>query len=700
MSESPKDPLLRAFKATCNLLSVPFSKEFCTLGLERIEGYVHPDSMEIIAERLGLSCDIRAMGFQDFLDADVPVLFSSRENHIYVLMPNRVEREYELFDAQSDKSDLVEVEQLRSLFAGYGALLCEKTYLEERTEEICKRWQSDSWFFSVFRQLKSYLGFILIASFLINIFALCLPVFIMNIYDRVIPYSAWTTLQSFVTAIILIMTFEFIVMWVRGFLLGHFSEGINLTLSTSLFEKTIRLKLCDAPISSGVFLQTRRNFIMIKELLTSLSLSAFIDLPFSLFFLGIIAYIGGELVYVPLFGLLILIVGQYLLGPLMHDTLHQQNVRDTQQEALQINALNHLETIKSINATQFFERRFKAACHLGGSLTLHPLINSFSQTFPMTINHLCVVALVGFGARMIMLQELSVGALVACSIFCARALMAGQISGLINRLMIASKIIKDLDQFMSKETEHNEHNHHLIDPNEAEGDISFEKIVFHYSGSPKPSLEDINCTIKAGELVCLIGQTGSGKSTMAKCITDLYTPQHGFIRFDRIPVTHIEPSNLRQLVHYVSPKSGVLYGTIRENLLFSAPHTSEEELQKVIDLTGFDRLVQRHTKGLDLTIGDNASYLSEGEIQLIGIIRALLSNAKVIILDEPTANIDTITGTSLMKNIIKYIGGKKTLIVVSHKPSLFELFDRIIVLKDGRIIKDGPSKKLLKEMGK
>ena len=692
----PDDPLLECLAVVSKSLGIPFPRRSLKVGLLEQDNMLDPRSLEKASLRLGLKCTILPLSMTELIRRlSGAVLFISRENNPCVLLDRDLTlQSFLVFNGVDGTYSHLDYKEFKAIFGGYSATFAQMPEREMRSQQLAKDAKS-SWFLETCNRVKPYFIYILVSTVCLNLFAFAVPLYIMNVYDKVIPMSSTDTLWSLTIGVSIILIFDFIVGTLRQFLLGSSAFQIDCELDKSLFERTMRIKMVDHQVSPGAFLNYNKLFVAIRNFITSSALSTLIDLPFIVFFFAVIWYIGGKMVLVPLAGVSALMLVNLLCMGYKNRAAEGNNAIASQETAIKIEAISYLENLKLLNAEGFFMKRFLGAGALG-KVTNEGLKNAFIANLLRIIPMITSITLMITGAYMIMQSQITVGGLVACSIFNGRAMLVSQFGNIIGQIAIIKRAINELDEFMRKEVEDPDgHKLFHIDLDEARCEISFERVGFRYKDSSRDALHNIDFTIKKGEKVAIIGRTGSGKSTLLRCLTSLYEVTDGLLKIDGIDTRDISPASLRCLINFVPPDSKPIYGTIRENIVFGNPDASPAEVQKVIDTTLLARFLNKHPRGLELIVGEQCTYLSAGEVQQLALARALLSKSPVIMLDEPSANLDNLTAREIIENVMDYVEDR-TLIMVVHRPFILDYVDRVIVMQDGKVVRDGPREEIVK----
>jgi ATP-binding cassette, subfamily C, bacterial LapB len=554
------------------------------------------------------------------------------------------------------------------------------------------------WFWGTLWNYRSYYANIALAALMINVLVLAGVFFTMNVYDRVVPTQAYPTLWTLAIGTALAMLFEFATRQMRSHLVDVAGKKIDLVLGAKLFKQTLGVRLESRPTSSGSFANQLREFESLREFTTSATVSALTDLPFAMLFLAVIVAIGGPLAWVPGLAVpLVVLVGvliQWPLGRYMRENLREASLK----HGLLIESLEGIETLKAVNGQYRMQKSWEDYSAVAAASSMKSrMLSSLALNFVSFVQQLETVILVVWGVYLIHEGAMSQGALIGV-VMLARQVVSplAQVVGLAVRFQQAKASLESLNKLMAQPTDRDDQQRYL---NRArfEGDLRTENLQFCYPQQKLPSLDSMSLQIKAGERVAILGRIGSGKSTLLRLLSGLYMPTQGSVYADGIDLRQLDAADIHQNIGLVTQDCKLFYGTLRDNLILGAPHASAEQIMGVCRTTGLDTLVSRHPQGLDMMLGEGGDGLSGGQRQLVALARCLLANPPVLLMDEPTSAMDAQTESAFMAHLKKSTEGR-TLVIATHRLSLLELVDRVIVLEQGRVMADGPKKQLLQAL--
>ena len=554
------------------------------------------------------------------------------------------------------------------------------------------------WFWSVIRQSKSLYSEVFVASLLVNIFALATPLFVMNVYDRVVPNQATNTLWVLASGVALVFIFDFVMKSLRGYFLDIAGKRADLLLSSATFEQVLNMTMQEHPKRVGSFASQLQEFDQFREFFTSTTLLTLIDLPFVLLFIGLIFGIAGPIGLIPLLVLPIVLLVSYTaqrqLRPIIQD-IFTESARKT---ALLVETLHSLEIIKALQAESTMQARWEQSqdqlASLGlksrlGSLTTLNLIQLISQS--------TTVVLVIAGVYAIQAGELSIGGLIACTILTGRALAPmSQIATIMTRYQHALAAYGTIDRLMSLPGER-DFKHQFLHRADLKPAVEFRSVSFTYPGQSVPALNSVSFQIKPYEKVAIIGPTGSGKSTIERLISKLYLPTDGSLLIDNTDIHQLDPADLRRKISYLPQESTLLAGSVRDNIRFGLANATDEQILDAANFGGIRNYFDQHPEGFDFQVGERGGFLSGGQRQGIAIARALINQAPLMLLDEPTNAMDRQAELDFIQQLNQY-GPNRTLILITHRMNLLELVDRVIVMRNGTVMADGSKEAILSQL--
>ena len=594
-------------------------------------------------------------------------------------------------------------DELASLYLGYCWFIKPKVTADNRSD-LPEYHLPKSWFWKVIWRFKGYYYQVILATFIINFLALVSSLYVMNVYDRVIPNQAYETLWVLSIGVMLAILFEFLAKMIRGHLTDIAGKKADLIISSAIFRRMMALRLADRPASAGSYANNLREFESVREFMTSASLLVLVDLPFLLLFITVIFIVGGKLAIVPAIIIPIVIIVGFIVQRPLSRYINESMKESSQRQGLAVEALEGIETLKTNNATGWAQQRWDTytAKTSASSIKVKDTAN-FMINFSVAMQQLNTVFLVLFGTYLIhnenTAERITMGALIAAVILSGRALSPlAQVAGLATRFQQAKLALEGLNNIIERPIERVPERKY-ISPSNIQGNITFENTCFQYQEDGKPAVSNLNLQIRAGEKIGILGRIGSGKSTMLKLASGLYDGSTGNVMLDNIDMRQIDPNFLRSQILLLSQSPRLFLGTLRENmdLARSDGYSSDQELLEALQRFGLDKIIRSHPKGLDMPLGEDGLGLSGGQKQIIALARMTLRNPRIVLLDEPTTGLDQATERMSLQAISQW-AQDKTLLVVTHRPQVLQIVNRIIVMDEGKVVMDGPRDLVLQRL--
>jgi len=603
------------------------------------------------------------------------------------------------FPETPDEKQALSFEKLEAFYSGYAFFARPVARVDERAGPAEIESGRD-WFWSVFQKHKTIYAEVLIAAGMINLFGLASSLFIMNVYDRVVPNSAFDTLWAMTIGILIVYIFDFALRLLRANFLDHAGRKADVKISASLFEQIMGMTMKARPSSAGVLAANMKEFETLRDFFTSATIVTLIDLPFVLLFISIIALIGGPIALIPLAAMpLVIGMGFLLQGPLQRvikKSMHESALKN----ALLFETITGLETIK-VQASEGHTQRSWEELTEKASMTAvqSRKISTLAQSWAVFIQQIVNVMIVVAGVYLISNGSLTMGALIACVILSGRAMAPlAQVAGLLTRLAQSRQALEQLDDLMKKPVERPVGKNFVPLP-DVKGRVEFRDVVFHYPGQTLPALYKVSFAIEPGERVGIIGAVGSGKTTIERLLLNLYEPDSGSVQIDGSDVRQIDPGDLRRNVGVVQQSPQLFFGSVRQNITMGHEMAPAAAVLRAAELAGVMEFLRDSSAGLDTPVGERGEALSGGQRQAVAVARSLLYDPPILIMDEPTAAMDPASEMRLKKRLERLCEGKTT-IIITHKGSMLPLVDKLILMDRGQIIAFGPRDEIVKKLQK
>ncbi len=568
-----------------------------------------------------------------------------------------------------------------------------KLYFDQRSL-LYSLTQPGNWFWDVFNRNRWMFSWALLGTLALNIFAALVPFYAMAVYDRVLPNDALNSLWVLTVGVGLIMLFELAMRLARSHLLETAARRMDVALSTHIFQKCLSLRASSRPASGGVLANTVRDFESVRDFFTTGTLTILGDLPFLFLFLVVIALVGGWLALVPLVAILAIVAVAWVARPALDSSVRQSMKESSQRTAHLFETMNGLDTVKTIGAEAWSRRRWESLTQAISQNGMHTRELTSRVTYiNATIAAAAGIAIVACGALLASEHLMTVGQIIACSMLAARAVApANQVSGLIVRWQQTKLAFEALDKIMQAPSDDSKATLHappLV------GAVEFRDVSFAYPNSP-PIIERLNLRIAPGEKVGIIGKLGSGKSTVLRLILNQYEPSSGSVLVDDLVTTQIEPLSLRRQIGYVPQDITLFHGTVRENIELGRTQADDAALVAAIRASCLEDTVAQLPAGVGTEVGERGERLSGGQRQTVAIARALLTEPKLLLMDEPSSMIDPATELKLIQQL-RHLKDT-TVVLVTHRMAMLNAVNRLVVFDRGRVVADGPRDEVLRSL--
>lgn len=594
--------------------------------------------------------------------------------------------------------DRLSREELAEDYAGVVIYCRPEVQIGDTSAERAASADNGHWFWSVIRRNRRIYRDVLLASFCINLFALAMPLFVMNVYDRVVPNQSTATLWMLAAGVALVLTADLVLRMLRSWFVELAAGRADNRFSARIMERVLGMKLQYLPPSVGTLAGHVQGFESVRAFCGAMVVTALIDLPFFLLFLLIITIISPWM-GVPVFlGALLLILYALSVQQRMQRLADVSGQVSTRRTSWLIESLACLPLLKSLNATGRMQRRWEQATRfLSGCSSRQRLLGASVSSGAAWVQQSVAVILIIVGVYLIIDGQLTQGGLIAAYMLSSRAMApVSQTAALLTQYHQAAAALRVMDEVMASPQER-EAGRKYISRDRLRGDIELSNLSFTYPGSNRPALKQVSLHIRAGEKVAILGAAGSGKSTLEKLILGLYDPTEGDLFIDGVHQKQVDPAELRRNIGYVAQDVQLLEGTVYENVTLGLEDIDPEQLQRAAHISGLNTLIGRDADGWSLQAGENGRALSGGQRQTVALARAVMADAPILLLDEPASAMDSMLEQHIRTQLRSFCESR-TLVLVTHRTSLLELVDRLIVLDRGRVIADGPKQRVLEAL--
>lgn len=552
------------------------------------------------------------------------------------------------------------------------------------------------WFWSVVQKFWENYSHVAIAALIVNLLALAFPIFTMNVYDRVVPNGAIPSLIALTIGMIIAVVFDFVLRMVRGRIIDVTGKKIDVVLAAKIFEHVQSVKLAARPTSVGVLANQLRDFDSVREFFTSGSVVTITDLLFAILFIIVLFIVAGPLAWIPLAILPVMIGLGFLLQRPLLAAIRRLQGESSARHGILVESLNSLETIRATAAEARMQSRWeRSVAATARSSEDVQFWASIAMTASSTAQQMANLLMIVIGVFLIIDGKLSVGALVASSMLAGRVL--APITGIASIITRASQTVSSLraiDNIMQLERERPPNRTYIARQVE-KGTITFDNVTFRYPGAVENALDKISFRIGSGERIGIIGRVGSGKTTVGRLMSGFYEPNEGKIAVDDIDIRQFDPADLRTGLGFVLQDTDLFFGKLRENIALGVPDATDEDIIKAARLSGVESFIAGHPLGYEMPIAEGGRSLSGGQKQAIGLARTLIRNPRILFLDEPTAHFDIRSEAEFLERLKSIHAEKRTIIISSHRMSVLNFVDRILLFEKGRLVADGPRDKVI-----
>ena len=625
---------------------------------------------------------------EELTKADYPVVWMSDDGE-----KQRLLRGFQNGEYIAESSDWA-VDNLSEDEIATGRIVQLYVHQDQSLQTELASFSAKDWFMYAARKRRGVFFEAVFASFVLSLFGLMSALYTMQVYDRVVPTKGFSTLWVLTIGVLLAIFFELVMKLVRSHMVDKASKAMDLELSGVFFSKALAIRSDCRPRSVGTFASQIRHFESVRNFMTSSTLFLLADAPFALMFIVVIYILAGPVAFVPLMMIPVgLIIGLSMRGPIERYTAENME-ESNKKNGLLIEAIDGAESIKAASAEWKLENRWRDLTQTITTTDLKSkLLTTFSTSSTQSIQQLSYVGIIAVGAYSIVNGNLTMGGLIACSIISGRALTPlAQMPSMIVQWKHAKIALDVLDGIMELPSERG--SQRLVVPDSCEGRVSVKQAGFAYEeNAPQVAIEKL--AFKPGDRVAILGAVGSGKSTLIKLLSGLYQPQQGGVFLDDMDMSLVANEFVREHIGYLPQEVRLFNGTLRDNLVLGLPSLSDSQILKAAALTGLDQAIQNHPSGLEINISEGGKGLSGGQRQLVGLTRMLLARPKVLLLDEPTASMDTRLEEFVMNHLFEQLSDDSVIVVATHKAGVLKHVNRIVVMDSGKVSLDGPKQEVL-----
>lgn len=699
LQPDPSDPLLGCLEIAADHYGRSPGLGVLTSGLPLVNGRLTPQLFLRAASRIGLSARIAKRRIGEILKILFPVVLLMRDNQAVVLLELEGEVVTIALPETGKGTVRVSLKSLETNYLGYAILIKPEYRGPEERQDTGNI--SGHWFWNSVTPLWPAYVQVFLAAALINVLVIAAPLFIMNIYDRVLPNKAIATLWVLAIGMAGVVVFDLILKTTRHALLGNAGRRADVMLASRIFAHVLNLDLAKRPLKTGEFANQLRDYEMVREFFTSNTLVTLTDLIFIGLFILIIYYIAGPVALVPAIAVGLVVVFGIILQVPLNRIVKRAQIEATQRHSVVIEALNGLETIKCARAEGQFQRQWEQFIgHNSRTAERMRSLSTLAMNVTGFIQQLVSVGVLIVGVYMFSAGEVSSGVIIAAVILASRAVAPlGQIAATISRAQQALHAYKALNRIMAMPEEgHGQARH--TNRSVSVGRITFDAVTFQYPESDAPALKDFSLKIEPGERIGIIGKIGSGKTTIGRLLARLHLPTTGALLLDEVDVHQYHPAEVRRCVAFVSQDTSLFFGSVRDNIVLGVPHVSDDLVLRAAGLAGVTDFVKTNPKGFNMPVGEGGRFLSSGQRQALVLARAFLLEPLVVFLDEPSGAMDMASERLLIQRLKTAFRPDQTVIVTTHRYNVLALVDRLVVIDRGHVVADGPRDEILARLSR
>ena len=693
-----EDPLAASLTYLAAYHGRAVSREALLGGLPILDGRLSVALFDRAARRAGLETEAIKRDILDIPALVLPAVLIMKNGSALILLGiDNTNESAKVLDPleKPHSARLVRLSAIAADYTGYAFMVRAAAEADARAVAAGDL-PRNHWFWSVVKvHWRSY-GHIALAAFLTNMLALATPLFTMSVYDRVVPNGAIPSLIALSIGMGLAIAFDFLFRMVRSRMIDVTGKTVDVVLAANIFEHVMAVKMAQRPSSVGIIANQLRDFDSAREFFTSGSVVSATDLMFAVLFIGVLFVIAGPLAWIPLIMLPIMIITGFILQRPLDRAMKRLQAESAARHGVLVESLSGLETVRATGAEArmqtAWERSVAATARSGEDVHFW---SSLSLTSANVAQQITSLSLLVIGVFLILDGKLTVGALVAANMLAGRVLapIAG-IASVITRGTQTLSSLKSINRIMSLERERSPQRAYVSRKIE-EGRIAFENVSFAYPNAPGNALEKVSFKIEGGERVGIIGRVGSGKTTVGRLLLGFYEAKEGRILVDGVDSRQYDPADLRAGIGFAMQDTDLFFGKLRDNIALGKPEATDEEVLAAARLSGVESFIAGHPMGYDMPISEGGRSLSGGQKQAIGLARVLIRKPRVLFLDEPTAHFDIRSEAEFLERLKAIRDQQMTIIISTHRLSLLNMVDRLLLFDNGRLVADGPRDKVL-----
>ena len=696
-AQTTGDALAHCLSAFIALDGQPKPLDTLVAGLPLENGRLTPALTVRALQRAGYVAKLVKRPLGDLSDMLLPAIILMEDGGACILV-QRNKADCVIHDPQFGERAKLPTDRLAAAYAGW-AILARQADLTTAGLSGSDHGEDEHWFWGAIARLWPTYAYVALAAAFINVLAIASPLFTMNVYDRVLPNKAIPTLWVLAIGMAVALIFDLAIRSLRSWLIDSAGRRADVLLASRIYAHVMAIQLTARPATTGSFASHLKEFEQVREFFTSSTIATFTDMLFFFVFLLVIAQIGGPIAYVPAVAAVVIAIIAFLFQFPLNKAANANSAETAQRHSLLVETIASLETVKAIRAESHLQKLWEG--FVGSSSRTVEKVRGLTTKLShitMTIQQFVSVAVVIAGAYLFQTGHVTTGAIIACVMLASRSVAPlGQFAMVAARSQQSLTSLKQLNKVMEMPSERPLSKAFLSQPI-GHCHIQFQNVTFAYPGTTVPALNGVNFTIKPGERVGIIGKIGSGKTTIGRLMIKLYEPQEGAILIDGIDMRQFHPHEVRRSIGLLGQDGDLFHGTVRSNILLGSPQATDADLIEAARLAGVDDFVRRHPAGFDMPVGERGQALSGGQKQSVALARTLIGKPKAIFLDEPSSAMDLASERQLIEHLRSILRQGQTVIVSTHRYSMLDLVDRLIVLANGKVAADGPKEQVLEAL--
>jgi ATP-binding cassette subfamily C protein LapB len=693
------DPVLDCLAFVARQADRPSSPVLLRAGLAlSADGRLPFHQTEPALEQVGMRAETIARRLKGWPSAKCPAILELEDDRAAVLLDVR-DNDGLIYAPGLAEPMWTKLVELEPAYTGRAVIVETDPTRERENERPWDEAKRRHWFWSEVWKVRREFWPVLLAALIVNLLAFAMPLFTMNVYDRVIPNKAVATLWVLALGVLLALVFDFTLRVARGRLIDEVGRRLDARLSQKLFEKVMNLPMSDRQGSTGALARRVSDYEMVRDFFASTTVVLAVDLTFLILFLAFITFVGGWLVLVPLAGIAVMLTAGLSLQRSMGKVALDVQADSSLQHSVLIESISGAETLKAARAEGQMLGRWRryASMSAATSERMRKLSAVAVNLASISQQSISVGLLIG-GFYRFQAGDMTMGAIIAIIMISGRSLQpVGQLAFLVTRGKQAFATLDSLQRMMEAQDERQTAVLSIV-PEIRAGHLELRNVSFRYPNASRDALDGIDLKINPGERIGVIGRVASGKSTLGRVLCGLYAPTGGEMLVDGLDSRQYHPHQLREAFRFVSQDADVFSGTVRDNLMLGAAQADDSQLIDAVVRSGADIFLSRDAAGFDLPVGERGSRLSGGQRSLLVLARALVSPSKLLFLDEPTGSMDTQTELYFIEHLKTALASDQALVVSTHRHNMLSILDRLIVIEAGKIIADGPRDQILKHL--